>query len=352
MYPTFKSDGQERGPAVDLAFLRARREIDEFLSYFGFRESPFGVTPDPGFLFMSRRHREALDAMIQAIESNLGFTVLLGEPGLGKTTLLFQLLAQYRDSARTAFIFLTRCKPNDLLRYLASELELPGLNRDEVAFHQRLNDLLVREAQAGRKVLIILDEAQNLNHASLESIRLLSGFESPSSKLLHVFLAGSGRLGETLQAAKQSPLAQRISTLCRLEPLNAEEVGEYVRFRLGITGANDIRGLYPADAVDELATQSGGVPRMVNSISYHALWLAFSRGEHHLSAELVREAARDLDLSTSNGMKFDTSLSDVSLRVKAAEPFMEPVEGEHVDIKRTTEEPVEQEHVDMKRTTV
>src|SRR5690348_2910064 len=320
MYPTFKSDGLERGPAVDLAFLRARREIDEFLSYFGFRESPFGVTPDPGFLFFSRRHREALDAMIQAIESNLGFTVLLGEPGLGKTTLLFQLLAQYRDCARTAYIFLTRCKPNDLLRYLASELELPGLNRDEVAFHQRLNDLLVSEARAGRKVLIILDEAQNLNHASLETIRLLSGFETPSSKLLHVILAGSGRLGETLLAAKQSPLAQRISTQCRLEPLNADEVREYIRFRLGIAGANDIRGLFPPDALDEVAIQSGGVPRMVNSISYHALWLAFSRGERQLSAAAVREAARDLNLSTSTGMNFSRpQTAVVEQRAEAAE---------------------------------
>jgi TonB family protein len=301
MYPAFTNDCPEPGAAPDLALLRARRQREEFLSHFGFREAPFGVTPDPGFLFFSAGHRNAFQAMVNSIESNLGFTVLLGEPGLGKTTLLFQLLAQYRDCARTAFVFLTQCKPHDLIRYIAAELELPGVQHDEVSLHQRLNETLLKEAHAGRKVLIIIDEAQNLHHSTLEAIRLLSGYETPSAKLLHIVLAGSARLGETLLTSRLSPLAQRITTVCRLQPLNAEEIKEYVIFRLGIAGFSNAEGLFPAESLAAIADKSGGVPRLVNSICSRALLLAFASGERQVSCEVVQQAARELDLSESGG---------------------------------------------------
>lgn len=301
MYPALIKDRRERDPIIDPAFLQARNDRDGFLRYFGFRESPFGVTPDPGFLFFSKTHRAALQAMIHSIESNLGFTVLLGDPGTGKTTLLFQLLTQYRDSARTAFIFQTQCKPHDLLRHVASELELPGLKRDEVSLHQRLKQVLVKEAWAGRKVLIIIDEAQNLQHASLEAIRLLSNFETAPAKLLHVILAGSSRLGETLLAPELSQLAQRVSAVCRLRPLNAEEVKAYVAFRLGAAGSRVVEGLFSPESLDEIADRSGGVPRLVNSICYRALSLAYAAGKRQVDGELVRQAARDLDLSEFSG---------------------------------------------------
>lgn len=301
MYPAFTNDRPEPGAGPDLALLRARRQREEFLSHFGFREAPFGVTPDPGFLFFSAGHRNALQAMINSIESNLGFTVLLGEPGLGKTTLLFQLLAHYRDCARTAFVFLTQCKPHDLIRYIAAELELPGVHHDEVSLHHRLNETLLKEAHAGRKVLIIIDEAQNLHHATLEAIRLLSGYETPSAKLLHIVLAGSARLGETLLTSKLSPLAQRVTTVCRLQPLSAEEIRAYVSFRLGIAGFSNAEDLFPAESLAAIADKSGGVPRLVNSICSRALLLAFASGERQVSCEVVQQAARELDLSESGG---------------------------------------------------
>src|SRR5258708_5914878 len=159
------------GQLADLLLRRANDRGEELLTHLGFREHPFGVTPNPVFLFSSTVHRMALQSMIGAIESNLGFTVLLGDPGMGKTTLLFQLLTLYRDSARTAFIFQTQYKRHDLLRHLASELELSPNKDDEVSLHQALKEMLVNEAVAGRKVLIILDEAQNLQASSLEAIR-------------------------------------------------------------------------------------------------------------------------------------------------------------------------------------
>jgi TonB family protein len=279
------------------AFLIARTQREAFLRHFGFRESPFGVTPDPEFLFWSRMHSAALQAMIDSIESNLGFSVLLGKPGTGKTSLLFHLLAQYRESARTAFIFQTQCRPHDLIRHIASELDLPTLSRDEVSLHQKLNGMLLKEARAGRKVLIVIDEAQNLQSASLEAIRLLSDFETGFSKLLNVVLSGSPRLGEMLLSSELSQLAQRISTISRLEPLAGEEVKKYVRFRLAVVATRANEGLFSADSLAEVASQSGGVPRVINSICYRALILAYTQGRLSVSKELVQEAARDLDFS-------------------------------------------------------
>lgn len=302
MYPVLTSNATNRRAPVEAAFRQARTEREALLKHFGFHQLPFAVTPDPGFLFRSGMHRAALEAIIHSIESNLGFTVLLGDPGTGKTTLLFQLLTQYRDCARTAFIFQTQCKPHDLLRYIASELELPGSKRDEVSLHQRLKAMLVEEARAGRRVLIVVDEAQNLHHSSLEAIRLLSDFETASAKLLHVVLAGSSRLGETLLAPELSPLAQRVFTVCRLGSLTPEEVKCYVNFRLGAAGSGVIEDLFSPDSLAEIAKQSDGVPRVINSICYRSLSLAYSTGQRHVSRALVQQAVRDLDLSESRSM--------------------------------------------------
>lgn len=277
--------------------LHANDRAGGFLSHLGVREQPFGVTPDPVFLFSSRVHRAAFQSMVAAIESNLGFTVLVGDPGMGKTTLLFQLLTQYRNSARTAFIFQTQCKRQDLLRHLALEFDLPVVKGDEVLLHQSLKDVLVNEAAAGRKVLVIIDEAQNLHASSLEAIRLLSDFETTKAKLLHIILAGSARLSETLQSPELSQLAQRISTVCRLEPLSPEEVKAYVNFRLTVAGYRGTASAFSSEALAEVAWYSAGVPRLINSICYGALCLAYNRGKRQVEKELVQQAARNLDLS-------------------------------------------------------
>jgi TonB family protein len=301
MYPILKDDVSKQAAEVNSDFARARNVEEGFLRHFGFHESPFGVTPNPAFLFFSSMHSAALRSMIHSIESNLGFTVLLGDPGTGKTTLLFHLLSQYRESARTAFIFHTQCKPCNLLRYIAAEFELPGRNIDEVCLHQRLKQMLVEEARAGHKVIIVIDEAQNLHHSSLEAIRLLSDFETASAKLLHVVLAGSSRLGETLLARQMPQLSQRVSTVCRLGALTGEEVEAYIISRMRVAGAKVTEGLFSPDSIAEIANRSGGVPRVVNSICYRALSLAYVRGERRVSKEFIEQAVQSLDLSESGG---------------------------------------------------
>jgi TonB family protein len=315
MGSTFSDRWQKVTPVSAPGMLAAEERSQELLQHFALRELPFGVTPNPSFLFSSRMHRAALQSMIQSIELNLGFTVLLGEPGTGKTTLLLQLLTQYRDSARTAFIFQTQGRRFDLLRFLVSELELPDSNGDEVLLHQRLREMLVNEARAGRKVLVIVDEAQNLNQTSLEAVRLLSDFETASSKLLHIILAGSARLGETLQDPDLLPLAQRIMTICRLEPFTPEEVKDYVIFRLETAGSKMSGKLFSAGALAAIAEETGGVPRLINSVCYRALSAAFARRERQVTTRMVRQAARDLDLS-ARGLGFNLTSAEHPVRTE------------------------------------
>jgi TonB family protein len=306
MDSTSISNGAQPRPISAPDYRTAMEEREGLLKHFALRELPFGDTPNPSYLFSSRMHCAALRSMIQSIELNLGFTVLLGEPGMGKTTLLLQLLTQYRESARTAFLFQTQGGRFDLLRFLASELELPDTKGDEVLLHQRLREMLVNEARAGRKVLVIIDEAQNLNQTSLEAIRLLSDFETASSKLLHIILAGSARLCETLQTPDLSPLTQRIMTICRLEPFTAEEVRLYVIFRLQTAGSPNPGNVFTPEALAAIAEESGGVPRLVNSICYRALSSAFASGKRRVNAGIARQAVRDLALSDS-GRGWNTS---------------------------------------------
>jgi TonB family protein len=282
---------------TDLFLFRSNDGVEECLRHFGFREQPFGVTPNPAFLFSSRGHHMALQSIVGAIEANLGFTLLLGDPGMGKTTLLFQLLTQYRDSARTAFIFQTQCKRHDLLRHLVAELELPADKCDEVSLHQTLKEMLVNEATAGRRVLVIIDEAQNLQASSLETIRLLSDFETTTAKLLHIILAGSARLSDNLASSELSQLAQRISTVSRLYPLSPEEAKAYVTFRLGAAGHAAADRLFLPEALAEIAEQSRGIPRVINSICYGALSLAYIDGAKRVGRTLVRQAVQNLDFS-------------------------------------------------------
>ena len=337
------------------AFLLARAEQEGFLRHFGFRESPFGVTPDPEFLFWTRMHNAALQAIISSIESNRGFSVLLGNPGTGKTSLLFHLLAQYRECARTAFIFQTQCKPHDLVRHIASELDLAVPRRDEVSLHQKLNGMLLEEARAGRKVLIVIDEAQNLQASSFEAVRLLSDFETGHTKLLNIVFSGSPQLGATLQTPELSQLAQRISTVARLQPFREDEVKDYVRFRLAVVASNPVEGLFSPESLAEIACRSEGVPRVINAICYRALMLAYTQGQASVSRELVRKAAKDLDLSEpgsresraalqfqkfesaphSNGGPGSIATGSEQSRRPLAQTFVEPVPLPSFDAKNS-----------------
>jgi len=264
-----------------------------FLDFYKLHHQPFGVTPDPHFLYLSQTHRDALACLRYAIETDLGFSAILGEPGLGKTTLLFRILENFRASSHTAFVFETQCNSVGLLRYLLKELGAPVEDKDAAVLNERLQDVLLKAAAEGRRVILILDEAQNLDLQVLETVRLLSNLESPKAKLVHIILSGQPRLAEVLAHPAMEQLRQRIYSEILLEPMMPEETERYITHRLEVAGYHG-EPLFTAAAVDAIAVQSGGVPRKINRICFNALSFGYLLGKSHIDTKVVEESATEL----------------------------------------------------------
>jgi general secretion pathway protein A len=266
-----------------------------FLEYYHLREQPFGVTPDPRFLYFGAAHREALASLMYSIETRRGFSAMVAEPGMGKTTLLFRLLETLRATSRTAFLFQTEGDSRDLLRGVLADLGISVPSQDLAALHEALNDALLEEMRAGRQVVVVLDEAQNLDEKSLESVRLLSNFETSTQKLMHIVLAGQPKLGERLAGPDLKQLRQRVSTIIRLDPFSPEETEAYIRWRLQVAGREG-PPIFSADALDLISRVSKGIPRNINSLCFQALSIGFAAQSETIGAEILREVVADLDL--------------------------------------------------------
>jgi len=263
-----------------------------FLEYYNLLEQPFGVSPDTRFLYLNHMYREALSSLWYGMKEERGFMALVAEPGMGKTTLLFQLLQRLRTtSARTVFLFQTCCDSSDLIRYLLQDLGICPA-QDAASMHYQLNEALLREAKAGRQFVLVIDEAQNLSQSVLESIRLLSDFETSRGKLLQIILAGQRQLVNTLMKPEMLQLTQRISVTQFLDPLDSTEVGQYVRHRLGVAGYQG-KSLFTHNALHLVAQESGGIPRNINNICFGALSTAFALGRKKIDCEIVEEVASD-----------------------------------------------------------
>jgi len=267
-----------------------------FLDFYRLREQPFGVTPDPRFLYFSPAHREALASLFYGIETGRGFLSLVAEPGMGKTTLLFQLLKRWKGYVHSAFLFQTQCDSRELLRYLMEDLGLDSQDRDIVRMHADLNDFLFRETKAGKRVVLFIDEAQNLSDSVLETVRLLSDFEAPDRKLLQIVLAGQPELEQRLTRPGMTQLGQRIAVRARLEPLPAAEVVRYINHRLHVAGYQGMQ-LFTQDAAAAIAERSRGIPRLINHLCFNALSLGCAMRCRQIDQEILREAAGDLALN-------------------------------------------------------
>jgi type II secretory pathway predicted ATPase ExeA len=263
-----------------------------FLEHYNLLEQPFGVTPDTRFLYLNHMYREALASLWYGIEQRRGFMALVAHPGMGKTTLLFQLLQRLRrTSARTVFLFQTCCSSHDLIRYLLLDLGI-WPSSDPVYMHYQLNEALLQEARAGRQVVFVVDEAQNLSESTLESVRLLSDFETSQGKLLQIILSGQPQLVNTLMRPEMLQLTQRLSVTNFLDPLDVEEVERYVRHRLGVAGYQG-RPLFTPDALQLVAQESQGIPRNINNMCFGALSMACATGRKKIDREIVEEVAAD-----------------------------------------------------------
>jgi general secretion pathway protein A len=267
-----------------------------YLKYFGFREQPFGVTPDPRFLYLSAAHREALASLYYGIEANRGFLGLIAKPGMGKTTLLFHLLEKFRSSARTAFIFQTQCTSREFLRLLLAELGYEDDGQDFVRLHEEFNKRLLQEARAGNRFIVVIDEAQNLEPEVLETVRLLSDFETPRAKLLQIILSGQPELANKLASSGLAQLRQRISIVNQLEPLPSWEIKSYIEHRLQVAGYEG-PSLFTPDALSDIAQFTEGIPRNVNNFCFNALSLACALRQKIVDTPVVQEVISDLDIS-------------------------------------------------------
>ena len=266
-----------------------------FLDHYHLREQPFGVTPDPRFLYLSQTHREALASLYYGVEAGRGFLALIAEPGMGKTTLLFQLMERVRKSACFGFLFQTQCDSREFLRYLLADMGIDSQGHDLVEMHEQLNAALMRLKRAGMRFVLVIDEAQNLDDSVLETVRLLSDFETPTSKLMQIILSGQPQLALKLARPALAQLRQRIAILSRLEPFSPAETEQYIGYRLGVAGY-DGGPLFTSEATAIIAARSGGIPRNINNLCFNALSLGCALGRKKVDGEIVLEAVRDLDV--------------------------------------------------------
>lgn len=268
-----------------------------YLEYFGMREQPFGVTPDPRFLYLSPAHREALASLYYGIEAGRGFLSMIARPGMGKTTLLFQLLEEFRNAAKTAFLFQTQCDSREFIRFLLAELGIETKEQDRVKMHEEFNQVLLREMKSGKRFVVVIDEAQNLDDSVLETVRLLSNFETPRAKLMQIILSGQPELADKLARPHLSQLRQRISIVARLDPLSPQHVHEYIHHRLKLSGYVGPR-LFLPDAESAIIERSEGIPRTINNLCFNAMSLAYALGKRQIDRSLVEEISGDLDLES------------------------------------------------------
>jgi general secretion pathway protein A len=266
------------------------------LDYYKLQEQPFGVTPDSRFVYLTSSHKEALSSLVYGIESGCGFVALIADPGLGKTTLLFQTLEILRDNARIVFLFQTISTPLDLLRALLSGLGVRELRGNLVEMQITLKELLSEQFRAGRRVVLVIDEAQNLDDSVLELVRMLSNFETERDKLIQIILAGQPQLEKNIASPELVQLRQRVSIFARLKPLTPEETTLYIAHRLRTAGYSFDTPMFTKDALAIIALNSEGIPRNINNLCFNALSLGSALQQKPIDRDILRQVIADLDL--------------------------------------------------------
>lgn len=263
--------------------------------YYGLIRAPFEMSPDPSFLYLGDAHREGLATLVYAVNSGKGFAMLTGEVGTGKTTLLHALLGQLDSSTNSAFIFNPKLDSLGFFRMLFEELSIGTACSSKAEYLLALNQYLIEKLAANERVLLIVDEAQNLSTELLEEIRLLSNLETPTSKLIQIMLVGQPELQVLIDQPELRQLRQRIAVRHHLRPFDEREVSEYVSERLSKAGYTG-RGIFKRRALKELFRVTEGTPRIINNVCDGALLIGYARLHLYLDADSIREVARDLGL--------------------------------------------------------
>jgi len=264
-----------------------------YLEFYGLKEKPFSLTPDPQFLYMSESHRTAIDSLLYGIRQREGFMVVTGDIGTGKTTICRSLLDKLDRNVKTAVIFNSFLTERELLRAILQDLGFASIGRSKTERIDALNRFLVEQLSQGEHVLLIIDEAQNLSIPVLEQIRMLSNLETAKEKMLQIILLGQLELNQKLRSAKLKQLNQRIAIRHHILPLNREETESYIYQRLTVAGSHG--GVtFSKSALNEIYRFSQGIPRLINLLCDRTLIGGFVDETFHIDKGVVRKAIKDL----------------------------------------------------------
>jgi type II secretory pathway predicted ATPase ExeA len=266
-----------------------------YLEYFGFREKPFNVTPDPRFFYSNPIYQETYAGLLYGIRERKGFISLIGEVGTGKTTLLRKLMAELREPIHFVYVCYTTLTFEELLSFICADLGLTAGEKSHLQRIQSLNDFLIEVSKEGGTGVLLVDEAQNLGDDVLENLRLLSNLETASEKLLQIVLVGQPELERKLAQPKLRQLKQRIAIQGRLGRLKEREVGPFISSRLAAVGYEG-KELFAPETLQRIAVYSKGTPRLINVICDNALLVAYSLNQTTVPVEIIEEVARDLQL--------------------------------------------------------
>lgn len=265
-----------------------------YQEFFGLREMPFNITPDPRFLFLADNHRDAMESVVYGVLERKGFIQLVGEVGCGKTTLCRAVLRKIAGQTQTALILNPTISATDLLRAILTDLGCTPCKNQRLALIEQLNAFLLDRAAQGINVAVIIDEAQTLSSTLMEHVRLLSNLETDQHKLMQIVLAGQPELDRRLAEPGLRQLRQRMMVRAELLPLDAADTARYVAHRLSVAGAaQDVR--FDDDACRIVHQRSAGIPRLINKISDRAMLAAFVRGQRVVAGEDAMRAATELE---------------------------------------------------------
>lgn len=264
-------------------------------AYFGLKENPFTLSPDPRYLYLSPQHQEALNCLIYGISERKGFIAITGGIGAGKTTLCRALLAQLDGMTASALIFNPALSDIELLKTINQEFGIRLVGRGtKKRYLDALNAFLLKNFAEGKNAVLIIDEAQNLSHSVLEQVRMISNLETVKEKLIQIVLLGQPELRRLLALPSLRQLNERITVRYDLKPLAREDVRRYVEHRLATAGADGQSSVFTAGSYDLIYRLSRGIPRRINAICDRAMLIAYGRDLRTIDRRLIRTAGRDI----------------------------------------------------------
>ena len=269
--------------------------------FYNLQRNPFEITPDPSFLFPTKRHNEALAALYYGVSRHKGFVVMIGEVGTGKTLLIRCLLhLLHRSNVNYAYVFNPKLAPTEFLQYIAGDFRLPTAGKTKSELLLDLSAFVIGRFQKGLTTVLVVDEAHHLPVDVLEEIRLLTNLETPEEKLLQILLVGQPELDVKLDSYELRQLKQRIALRSNLSPLDLDETDGYIHRRLQLAGSPDPSLLFPVETVAEVHRHSRGFPRLINTLCENALIHGYAKQSPSITPGMIEEIALDFRLNVTS----------------------------------------------------